>query len=83
MYITNKIFVFKSKTDSTSKLLKEFISFVLARIFTLVVETAILYIGSEVLKVNDIIVKVIAQIVIIILNYILSKLWIFKKHVNK
>lgn len=79
MYITNKLFVFKSKTNNLSELYKEFISFILARIFTLAVETAILYLGSKVLNINDIIVKIIAQIVIIILNYVLSKLWIFKK----
>ncbi len=79
MYITNKLFVFKSKTNTKLELFKEFISFVFARIFTLVVETGILYLGSKVLNINDIIVKVIAQVVIIILNYILSKLWIFKK----
>ena len=79
MYITNKLFVFKSKTNNKSELFKEFLSFVLARVFTLVIETLILYLGSKVLNINDIIVKIIAQVVIIILNYILSKLWIFKK----
>lgn len=79
MYITNKIFVFKSKCESIRQLVKEFISFVIARLFTLFIETAILHIGYNLLKINDIIVKVIAQIVIIILNYIFSKLIIFKK----
>lgn len=78
MYLTNKLFVFKSKTNNKIELLKEFVSFVFARVFTLVVETGILYLGSKILHINDIIVKVIAQIVIIILNYLLSKLWIFK-----
>lgn len=80
MYILNKIFVFKTKCKSKIELLHEFISFILARLFTLVVETAILYVGSKWMKINDIIIKVFAQIVIIILNYVLSKLIIFKKN---
>lgn len=82
MYLTNKIFVFKSKKNNLFELIKEFISFVLARVFTLVVETGILFFGSNILKINDIIVKIIAQIIIIILNYILSKMLVFKKNKN-
>lgn len=79
MYLTNKLFVFKSKVDTKKELFKEFISFIMARIFTLIVETIILYLGVDILEVNDLLTKVIAQIIIIILNYILSKLLIFKK----
>ena len=79
MYITNKFFVFKSKTENFKKFLKEFAAFVTARIFTLLVETLILYLGVYVLNINDLIIKIVAQIVVIILNYILSKLIIFKK----
>lgn len=79
MYITNKIFVFKSKSTEIKQLLKEFFSFIIARLLTLLIETLILWMGVELIKVNDIIVKVIAQIVIIILNYIFSKLIVFKK----
>lgn len=79
MYILNKLFVFKTKNLAKKKLLKEFFSFVLARIFTLFIETFILYLGADIIKINDIFVKVIAQIIIIILNYIFSKLIIFKK----
>ena len=82
MYILNKLFVFKTKCKNSISAFKEFIFFILARVFTLVVETLILWIGANILKINDIIVKIIAQIVIIILNYLLSKLWIFKKKVE-
>ena len=80
MYVTNKLFVFKSKCETKKELWKEFCSFVMARILTLVIESAILYVGADILKINDIIVKVIAQVVIIILNYVFSKIWIFKKN---
>jgi putative flippase GtrA len=79
MYVTNKLFVFKSRGLKRLALLKEFAEFVGARIVTLLIETGILLLCSEVIRMNDIVAKVIAQIVIIILNYILSKFWIFKK----
>lgn len=77
MYITNKIFVFKSKTKGKTDFVKEFFSFVVARVFTLIVETLILYFGS--FLINDLICKIIAQVIIIILNYIISKFLVFKK----
>lgn len=80
MYLMNKAFVFKSKCENNKEVFKEFFSFIIARILTLIIETGILYIGAEYLKINDVIVKVIAQIIVIILNYIFSKLWIFKKN---
>lgn len=83
MYILNKIFVFKTKCESSKALAKEFAYFIIARLLTLFIETAILYIGTDIIHFNDIIVKVFAQIVIIILNYIFSKLIIFRKKKQK
>lgn len=86
-YFTNRTFVFKSKlTDKIDKL-KEFGEFVFARLFTLLLEDLIIYIGVEVLLFNtslqSMIVKLIGQFVVIVANYILSKLWIFKKKAEK
>lgn len=77
-YITNKAFVFESKTETIFLLIKEFVLFIASRIFTLLLETAILYIMVDWLHINDMLVKVIAQIIVILTNYILSKLVIFK-----
>ena len=79
MNFMNKYFVLKTKANNKVEVIKDFFHFVIARIFTLVIETGILYLGSEIINMNDIFVKIIAQITIIILNYILSKLFIFKK----
>ncbi len=78
-YVTNKLFVFESKVDSKQKLLKEFFSFVASRVFTLVLETLVMYVMIDWMHINDMVVKVIAQIIVILTNYILSKLIIFKK----
>lgn len=79
MYILNKLFVFKTKTENNKQLMQEFFSFIFARIITLIIETIIIYVGVILITKNDTIVKVFAQIVIIILNYIFSKIFIFKK----
>ena len=82
-YITNKLFVFESKTNGTKSLIKEFSKFVCGRIFTLILETAILYVMADMMKIDDRIVKIIAQIIVILTNYFLSKLFIFTKKNNK
>lgn len=81
-FITNKIFVFKSKNNTIKDFFMECIKFYSARIFSLGVESLILYIGATVLHINDIIVKVFAQVIVVILNYILSKLIVFKGKKN-
>lgn len=79
-YVTNKIIVFKSKVENKQSLVKEFIKFIISRIITLILETFILFVMIEGLKItNDLIVKTFAQIIVILTNYILSKLFIFKK----
>lgn len=75
-YFTNKIFVFESKGESV---LVEFSKFVSARIATLLFEMAFMIITVELIHINDRIAKIIVQFFIIVLNYILSKLFVFKK----
>jgi len=88
-FFTNKIFVFRSKTESAGAFFKEFASFFAARIFTLVLSELMTWIGCDVLGyntnsyhlsfINDgLIVQLITQVVVIVTNYVLSKLWIFK-----
>ena len=78
-YITNKILVFKAKKDTFKELLIEILFFFLARIFTLVLETIILVIFIDNLHFNSFIMKIISNIIVIIVNFILSKILIFKK----
>ena len=76
-YITNKIYVFKSKTKYIKELIKEIISFISCRIFTEIISILMMNI-SVWLNINDIIMKIVSNIIVIILNYILSKILIFK-----
>lgn len=91
-YITNKIWVFESKSRESKTLLREIGEFVSARLLSLGIEEAGLYIFVDLLKFStfsfsflrltitgDVIAKIIMQIIVVILNYIFSKFIIFKK----
>lgn len=73
-YITNRIFVFKSKSV---KILKEFFLFSCSRIVTLVIDMFMMFMMVTVFNVNDRLSKLIVQIIIIFLNYLFSKFFVF------
>lgn len=79
-YFTNRKFVFESKNQNK---LKEFMSFVVARIATLLLEMFIMWFFVTLLKLNSdlyvIIFTLVAQVAVVIGNYIFSKLFVFKK----
>lgn len=76
-YVTNRVFVFKSKEKNIKK---EATSFVASRITTLLLEMLTMFILVTLLTFNDKISKIIAQIIVIVGNYIISKLFVFKKN---
>ena len=78
-FLTNRIWVFDSPTSGVQDFLKQMAAFFGGRIITLVVEEAILLVFISILGFNSMIVKIVAQIIVILLNYIISKLIIFKK----
>jgi putative flippase GtrA len=79
-FVVNKLFVFESRSWEKSVAVKELTGFVGARLFSLAAETAVIIFWVSVLGGNEIFAKaVIAQIIVMILNYVLSKLFIFKK----
>ncbi len=78
-YITNKKYVFKSNIKG-KKQLKEAGSFYLARLFSLIVDMFMMYILFSIIHMDDTIAKLIVQVVVVILNYILSKIIVFKKN---
>lgn len=88
-YITNKIFVFESYNFAPAFLIKELFLFVAARLITGVIEMAgvpaLVYIGIDypILGIKGMLAKIIVSVVVVILNYVFSKLLIFKKDDNK
>lgn len=78
-YITNKLFVFESRSWEPSLVAKELVSFGTARVLSLLFETGFLALTVEILHVPELIAKVIASVFVVIINYVASKLFIFKK----
>lgn len=77
-YWTNRTFVFKSQNKDTGSVVKEFVSFIGARIATEVLELVLMYVMVDLLSINDKISKLVCQVLVILANYVLSKIWIFK-----
>lgn len=77
-YITNKYFVFQTPWYP-ARIIKECISFVIGRVASLAIESVILYLFIDILLFNDILVKIISNIVVVVLNYMFAKLFIFQK----
>ena len=81
-YVANKKIVFKSECDSV---LKEIVSFYLARVCTLGIEMILMWFFVTLLKLNTdlwvLIITIALQFIIMVLNYIFSKVFVFKKKV--
>lgn len=111
-FVTNKIFVFKSKASSMKDLLRQIISFYLARGASLLIDMLVMMLGAGLCKeffielfgleslnytsgifslgflntpekFNEVIFKLISNVIILIINYAISKLVIFRKSPNK
>ena len=78
VYITNKLFVFESKTSGIGMLIKEVAQFFSCRLATGVLDILIMLIFVDVLLLPALVFKIISNVLVIILNYIASKLVIFK-----
>lgn len=78
-YFTNRKYVFKSKNKN---MLKEASSFVGSRILSLLMDMFTMFIIVSVLHLNDKIGKLVSQVIVTVANYILSKLFVFKKKEN-
>lgn len=91
-YVTNKLFVFESKSWNARVLVKEISSFFAARIFSFVIEEVGLFALVDLVGLGEIsydvfgfmltgrlISKIIIGIIVVVINYFFSKLFIFKK----
>lgn len=81
-YITNKFFVFESNNTELEFLIKEFTSFVSCRLLSGVMEMVLMYVMIDMMGINDFITKIFTNILVIVLNYVLSKVIIFKKQAS-
>ena len=81
-FFANKKYVFESKEKGTNKL-AELIKFDLSRVSTLIIEMICMWIMTSPLSINDKISKIVVQVIIMILNYVFSKLFVFNSKDGK
>lgn len=78
-YFLNKLFVFKTKCKTKKELLKEVLKYIFSRLFTMLIDYFGLILLVEVFNINELIGKVIVLIIVVIVNYILCKKYVYKK----
>lgn len=78
-FLTNKPFVFNSNDWSMKTVLPEFWKFCVCRVGTGVLETLVLFVTVDMLQLGGNIMKIIVSVVVVIVNYVGSKLFVFKK----
>jgi len=78
-FVTNKIWVFESKDLSIKTTRSELVKFVAGRGVTYIIETGLLIFLVDFLGFHPIICKNLTQIIIIVLNYLVSKLVVFRR----
>lgn len=77
-FFTNKLYVFKSRGTSKKRTAKEATMFLIMRLVSLGINVAIMFIFVDLMHLHEPTFFVIAQVVVIIFNYVASKLWIFR-----
>lgn len=78
-YITNRTWVFESRARTAPDILRELWSFLLCRLATGALDLAIMYLCVDRLGLPDIPIKLLSNLLVIVLNYVASKLIIFSK----
>ena len=78
-YGTNRVWVFQSQAKGTAAIVKEMVSFFGARLFSGGLDMGIMFVCVSLIGLPDGVIKILSNILVIVLNYLFSKLWIFKK----
>lgn len=73
-YITNRIWVFERKNTN---IIKEVLTFFAGRMFSGALDTGLMYLFVDVLMTGDVFAKIVVQVVVVIVNYLFSKLIVF------
>ena len=78
-YLTNKVWVFESRSWKWAVLKKEVVTFISCRLATGLLDLVIMYVCVDVMEWHALLMKIISNVLVILLNYVFSKLVIFKK----
>lgn len=79
-YVTNRVFVFKSKNKN---IISELAKFIGSRVASLIMDMLIMLVIVSIMGLSDVIGKIVSQIAVTIANYVLSKLLVFTKKENR
>lgn len=82
-YVVNKIFVFQSYDMHLNYMIKEVISFTACRVVSGVMELVLMVIMVSWLNMDEYVSKVLVSVVVVVANYVFSKLFIFRKSEEK
>ncbi len=82
-YVTNRTWVFRSQARGAAAVGREILSFFGARVFSLVLDLGIVYLFVDVLGFHPALIKLASNVIVVILNYIFSKFWIFRSPADK
>ncbi|MCD1023580.1 GtrA family protein [Enterococcus sp. SMC-9] len=77
-FVTNKLWVFKSESENFFELIIEFGKFIFYRIVSYGLDMGMMFLFVDSLEITDFWAKLITQVVVVIANYLFSKLFIFK-----
>lgn len=78
-FVTNKWWVFGSHTLAPREVWREFVSFVLCRIATFLFSLAAIFVMVDLMRMEFFVCKLLISVVVVILNYVFSKILIFAK----
>jgi len=78
-YLTNRKWVFESKATGIKAIIKEIVAFFACRIATGAMDAVIMFVFVDKIYLNDKIIKLASNVLVVILNYVGSKLFVFKK----
>lgn len=79
-YITNRRWVFESKAYERKAIIQEVVSFFLCRLATGIMDLGFMILFVNYMHLNDVVIKLVSNVLVIVLNYIASKLIIFHKN---
>jgi len=78
-YVTNKIWVFNARDYRIRTLIGEFVKFLSGRFAAYVVDTVLLVLLADVFGINPLVAKAFTSVIVVILNYLISKRFVFRK----
>ena len=77
-FVTNKLFVFESKSMAFKVVMAELTGFLIARLLSLAFDEGFMFVAIVLLGMNSLLAKIISNVFVVIINYVLSKFFIFK-----